>query len=240
MFQNPSCLRHCYQYLIGRASSRIVNLRYRWFDLSAQAFFQAMSGRRLDPEAHIDVLPRHQLIYVSVPKCASTAIKSALGALELGVARRHSGLRSPTQAGLSTFRRLANSAATLWFAFVRNPYARLAAAWADMFQNKPWCQGTLSSTSTCATGPTSIRVCRKTPTRRCHLHNSWPLGSAPPIAASTRTGSRKTISSTCPASSSTSSVKSNLPYPSPTRIGAPLDCRQRLRHSPPRPGSCTP
>ena len=103
----------------------------------------------LDPEAHIDVLPQHRLIYVSVPKCASTTIKSALSALELGVVpppskvhtRRYSGLHSPTQVGLSTFRRLVNSAGTLRFAFVRNPYARLVSAWADKFQNKPLVPG---------------------------------------------------------------------------------------------------
>ena len=108
-----------------------------------------MSDGGFDPDAHIDVLPRHRLIYLSVPKCASTTIKSALSALELGVlpptdrvhVRRYSGLHSPTQVGLSTFHRLANSTTTLRFAFVRNPYARLVSAWADKFQDKPLVPG---------------------------------------------------------------------------------------------------
>jgi hypothetical protein len=103
-------------------------LRDRWLGPPALLFF--------------NVLLRHRLIYISVPKCALTTIKSPLGALELGLApppdkvhtRRYSGLKSPTQVGLSAFRRLANSAATLQFAFVRNPDARLVSAWADKFQ----------------------------------------------------------------------------------------------------------
>ncbi len=102
-----------------------------------------------DPDRHIDVLPRHHLIYLSVPKCASTTIKSALSELQSGAlpaadqihVRRNSGLTSPSQVGLSTFHRLATGAATLRFAFVRNPYARLVSAWADKFQNKPLVPG---------------------------------------------------------------------------------------------------
>lgn len=102
-----------------------------------------------DPDAHIDVLPRHRLIYLSVPKCASTTIKSALSALQLGAmpttdsihVRRYSGLNSPTQIGLSAFHRLATDGVTLRFAFVRNPYARLVSAWADKFQSKPLVPG---------------------------------------------------------------------------------------------------
>ncbi len=55
--------------------------------------------------------------------------------------RRFSGLTSPTQVGLSAFHRLAGDPATLRFAFVRNPYARLVSAWADKFQNKPLVRG---------------------------------------------------------------------------------------------------
>lgn len=102
-----------------------------------------------DPDAHIDVLPRYRLIYLSIPKCASTTIKSVLSALQFGAApapdrihvRRYSGLHSPTQVGLSAFHRLAAGPATLRFAFVRNPYARLVSAWADKFQNKPLVAG---------------------------------------------------------------------------------------------------
>jgi len=126
-----------------------VNLRDRWLDRPALSFFEAMQAGGFDPDAHIDVLPRQRLIYVSVPKCASTTIKSALSRIQIGAApppdkihiRRHSGLNSPTQVGLSTFYRLASSRSVLSFAFVRNPYARLVSAWADKFQGKPLVAG---------------------------------------------------------------------------------------------------
>jgi hypothetical protein len=145
LFPNSACLRRSGRYLLGRASSRIVNLRDRWLDPSAKSFFQAMRDGGFDPDALIDVLPQHRLIYVCVPKAASTTIKSTLSALERGLAaapdklhtRRYSGLKSPTHVGLSAFHRVANSAATLRFSFVRNPYARLVSAWADKFQGKP-------------------------------------------------------------------------------------------------------
>ncbi|HEY1474313.1 MAG TPA: sulfotransferase family protein [Pseudolabrys sp.] len=132
-----------------RVSSRIVNLHDRWLDPPALSFFQTISDAGFDPDAHIDVLPRHRLIYFCVPKCASTTIKSALSALELGRApppdklhtRRYSGIKSPTQIGLSAFHQLANNRATLRFAFVHNPYARLVSAWADKFQDKPLVPG---------------------------------------------------------------------------------------------------
>jgi Sulfotransferase family len=149
LFRSPSALRHSCQYLVGRAAARVVNLRDRWLDPPALAFFRTMRDGGFDPDAHIDVLPRQRLIYISVPKCASTTIKSALSALQRGVpppadklhTRRYSGLKSPKQVGLSTFHRLANSTSTLRFAFVRNPYARLVSAWADKFQNKPLVKG---------------------------------------------------------------------------------------------------
>jgi Sulfotransferase family len=98
-----------------------------------------------DPDAHIDVLPQYNLIYVSVPKCASTTIKAALAALNrkqspsLGDlhTRRRTGILSPSKVGLSTFYRIATSSDSLRFAFVRNPYTRLVSAWADKFINKP-------------------------------------------------------------------------------------------------------
>lgn len=108
-----------------------------------------MSASGFNPDAQIDVLPQHRLIYVCVPKSASTTIKSVLNAFERGLPassdalhkRRYSGLKSPSHAGLSAFRRLANSAATLRFSFVRNPCARLVSAWADKYQNKPLAHG---------------------------------------------------------------------------------------------------
>jgi hypothetical protein len=55
--------------------------------------------------------------------------------------RRFSGLMGPKHIGLSNFHRLATDPATLRFAFVRNPYARLVSGWADKFRGKPLVAG---------------------------------------------------------------------------------------------------
>lgn len=149
MVRNEFSLRRSSRYCFDRLSSQVINWRDRWFDPSASSFYKAMNDGGFNPDAHIDVLPRHRLIYVCVPKSASTTIKSALSALEHGLPasleslhkRRNSGLKSPSHVGLSTFYRLANSAATLRFSFVRNPYARLVSAWADKYQSKPLVAG---------------------------------------------------------------------------------------------------
>lgn len=131
------------------ARAHLRNWRDRCTDPAAASFFAALTAGGFNPEAHIDALPEHRLLYVSVPKCASTTIKSVLSALHGRAAvaptkihnRRHTGLPSPSHIGISNFYRLVNSPGTLRFAFVRNPYARLVSAWADKFQNKPLVAG---------------------------------------------------------------------------------------------------
>jgi Sulfotransferase family len=136
------------RYTLGRARSRLRNAVDRRRDPDAAAFYADLSGG-YDPNARIDVLPSHKLIYVCVPKCASTSIKMILSTLagrqpasfDHIHKRRHSGLLSPLQIGLSAFHRLATDAGVLRFSFVRNPYARLVSAWADKFQGKPLVAG---------------------------------------------------------------------------------------------------
>jgi hypothetical protein len=135
-------------YLFNRTTAKLINLRDRLIDPAAFAFFRTLTDGGFRPEAHIDVLPHQRLIYVCVPKCASTTIKGTLSVLEGRRAsadiihkRRRSGLRSPSQIGLSAFHRLATDTRTLRFSFARNPYARLVSCWADKLQNKPLVRG---------------------------------------------------------------------------------------------------
>ena len=140
MFHYRSC-----QFHLRRLRSRIINWRDHWLDPTASSFFDAMGDNSYDAGSYMDVLPKYRLIYLCVPKSASTTIRGFLSALvvgtppppELSYKRRLSGLRSPAHVGISTFYRLVNDPNTLRFTFVRNPYARLVSAWADKFQGKP-------------------------------------------------------------------------------------------------------
>lgn len=124
----------CKALISGRSAQPALGLYHRIRD----------SGFDLD--TWIDVLPRHRLIYVSVPKAASTTIRSILSELQTSskppveqvlYKRRCSGLLSPTLAGLTVFHEMASSADTLRFTFVRNPYARLLSAWSNKIAGKP-------------------------------------------------------------------------------------------------------
>lgn len=147
--QTPACLLRRVHYCVDNARAHIVNCRDRLTDPRAGSFFRTLIERGYRPNAHIDVLPQHRLIYVCVPKSASTSVKALLAMLNgrRSVAarklhnRRHTGLQTPARIGISSFYRLATSPDTLRFTFVRNPYARLVSAWADKFQNKPLVPG---------------------------------------------------------------------------------------------------
>jgi hypothetical protein len=132
------------EYHIDRAHSYLLNGISRYRHPDASAFYNELNGGGYNPNALIDVLIRQKLIYVNVPKCASTSIKMILSQL---VGRRvtsfdqlhkriYSGLRSPFQIGVPAFHWLATDSATLRFSFVRNPYERLVSAWADKFQDR--------------------------------------------------------------------------------------------------------
>lgn len=147
--QKPVCLLRRVRYCVDNARAHIVNCRDRLLDPGAGSFFRTLVEHGYRPNAHIDVLPQHRLIYVCVPKSASTSVKALLATLNgrRSVAtrklhnRRHTGLQPPARIGISSFYRLATAPDTLRFTFVRNPYARLVSAWADKFQNKPLVPG---------------------------------------------------------------------------------------------------
>jgi Sulfotransferase family len=137
------------RFHLRREVSRIVNRRDQRRDPAAASFYEAMGENGFDADRHIDVLPKHRLIYLVVPKSASNTVRFVLSALESGkppppdvlYKRRCSGLSSPAHAGISAFHRLAKNSDTLRFSFVRNPYARLVSAWADKIQGKPLIAG---------------------------------------------------------------------------------------------------
>jgi Sulfotransferase family len=140
---------HRWRYFLDGVSKGVSNWYGRFINPEASDFYSDLESGGFAADSLIDVLPEHRLIYICVPKCASTTIKMALSRLggrspassaQLHK-RRYSGLNSPVRAGLTTFHRLATSPGTLRFSFVRNPYARLVSAWADKFQNKPLIPG---------------------------------------------------------------------------------------------------
>jgi hypothetical protein len=118
-------------------------------DPPAYEFYANMLAAGYDPSAAIDVLPAQRIIYINVPKAASSRIKMCLSGFlgrqpatsEAAHSRRQSGLKAPHHVGLSTFYRLVRDPGTLNFSFVRNPYARLVSCWADKFRDRPLVAG---------------------------------------------------------------------------------------------------
>ena len=133
-----------FEYHLGRARAHVLNGIARYRHREAAAFYNELSSGGYDPNALIDALVEPKLIYISVPKCASTSIKMILSILagqkitsfDRLHKRKYSGLRSPFQIGVPAFHQLATDSATLRFSFVRNPYERLVSAWADKFQDR--------------------------------------------------------------------------------------------------------
>jgi hypothetical protein len=138
-------------WYVRRLRAYVVNSRECRLKATAARFFNCIREHHFnfDAETYIDVLPQHGLVYLWVPKAASSTIRSILSSLEVGTPppqellynRRCSGIRSPRLAGFSVFHRLAKSAEALRFTFVRNPYARLLSAWSDRFQGRRLIEG---------------------------------------------------------------------------------------------------
>jgi len=143
-----SIARYC-RYRAGLARSRWVGLLDSLFDPQATKFYSELVANGFHQVSNIDVLPQQRILYLPIPKCASTTIRMALSAMigefppcALQVhLRRRSALRSPKQVGASAFHRLVQDQTALRFSFVRNPYDRLVSAWADKFQGKPLAPG---------------------------------------------------------------------------------------------------
>lgn len=138
-------ITHLTKPIISSIEDGARRLAVGWRDPQAYAFYTRLVAGGFAPNAHIDVLPDQRIIYVCVPKNASSRIKMTLSSL-LGRTvkseweankRKLSGLKSPKRVGLSVFHRLATDPQTLRFAFVRNPYARLVSCWLTKFRDVP-------------------------------------------------------------------------------------------------------
>src|SRR6516165_2507343 len=96
--------RSCVWY-VRRPRACAVNSRECRLYTAAAVFFNSVRKHHFDAETYIDVLPQHKLIYLCVPKAASTTIRSVLSSLEVGTPpgpalgllynRRCTGIRSP-------------------------------------------------------------------------------------------------------------------------------------------------
>jgi Sulfotransferase family len=108
-------------------------------------FYQNLMANGYEIDALLNVLPKHKLIYVGVPKAASTRIRRTLARIDgkfirsLKPRRRsvHRGPCGPRNVTVDTLYWLATDPSVLRFSFVRNPYARLVSCWADKFAGKP-------------------------------------------------------------------------------------------------------
>jgi len=104
--------RSCLWY-VRRLRARVANSRECWLNSAASAIFKTVRQHHFDAETYIDVLPQHGLIYLWVPKSASTTIRSVLSSLEVRTppgpplellnSRRCSGIRSPVRPDFRSF-----------------------------------------------------------------------------------------------------------------------------------------
>ena len=139
--------------------ARQLVIRTRWIgsrlaasiaNPSAVEFCDALAATGFEFDDLVNVAPSLGVIYVSVPKVASTRIKLTLLAEAVGRhvlpcgprrRRRLRGLHGPRSMTVGTFHQLATDPSTLRFSFVRNPYARALSCWADKWQDRPLVSG---------------------------------------------------------------------------------------------------
>lgn len=131
-------LRHSVRWRLTSGKTRLT-------DPEAYRFFKRLMNDGFQPNGLIDVVPEFRIIYVAVPKAASSAVKRYLGLLggrelrspDEANSRKYSGLLSPSEVGVAAFHQLVTAQDTLRFSFVRNPYERLVSCWVDKFCGRP-------------------------------------------------------------------------------------------------------
>ena len=116
---------------------------------AAVEFYENLLAGGYEPDQLLFVLPKQMLIYIAVPKAASTRIKRTLARAEGRLSRslkpsrrsKYRGPYGPRNMTIGSFFRLARKPDTLRFSFVRNPYARVVSCWAHKFADKPLVRG---------------------------------------------------------------------------------------------------
>lgn len=120
-----------------------------FIDPAAAAFCSNLMAKAYHPQELLKILPQHKLIYLSVPKSASTRIRRTMAKVDGRFTRslksdrrsKYRGPCGPRNMTAGAFFRLAIDAETLRFSFVRNPYARAVSCWSDKFAGKPLIRG---------------------------------------------------------------------------------------------------
>lgn len=101
--------------------------------------------RRREINSHFHIIPERGVVYVSVPKVASTTLKGMMARIAVGDPDyrpqkahnvRHLPFKRPKDVGFRKFMQEVNGPTWKTFAFVRNPYSRLLSAYLDKFVRK--------------------------------------------------------------------------------------------------------
>lgn len=129
----------------GIASLALARIR----NPAALQFHKTLTANGYRPDLLLNVMPRHNVIYIAVPKAGSTRIRKTLAKIDgrhsrsLKPVRRslYRGPYGPRNITIDSLFRMASSPDALRFTFVRNPYARAVSCWADKFADKPLVPG---------------------------------------------------------------------------------------------------
>lgn len=133
---------------------RVVEQVLSWRNPEALAFYRRAMETAYLPDDLIDVVPQLKILYLAMPKAASSRIRSNLAAMIGNDTvsgwrsdqnwkvhnRKASNLQAPRH-GVVQFYRMATSPDALRFTFVRNPYTRLLSCWADQYRDRPLVPG---------------------------------------------------------------------------------------------------
>jgi hypothetical protein len=115
-----------------------------WRRTDAHRVYSDLMRDGFEPTALIDIAPACRVLYIVIPKAASSTIKAVLattnGRENLSLReihkRRVSKLKGPEAFSPASLHEIATSPEWFRFSFVRNPYARLVSCFADKFSGR--------------------------------------------------------------------------------------------------------